>query len=152
MKPYVIIFIILVCFLCPGWVFIFYPIAQIPTLTGPYGVGQTKYHWIDQSRQELKEQNPQHPHRALMVNVFHPTDKKISRAQTPYDPSAIQSAQKYFADCSKLPEIFFNSIKTIKTYAQPQAPLKQHASAFPVIIFSHGGNGPIVQSYTWMLE
>lgn len=152
MNKRLIFFILSVSLLAGVLFFIFYPIAQFPTPTGHYGVGYTTYHWTDQSRQELNAQDPQHPNREIMVHVFFPAEKNMAAAPVAYDSDAAKSAMKYFAHCSKLPEWLFSSIKLIKTHVQPNAPLAQNSTPFPVVIFSHGSDGPIVQSYTWMLE
>jgi len=151
--------------------FVFYPISSFPSPKGPYGVGQNSYHWIDSSRKELNAQDPQHPNREMMVHVYYPsslrydetgpsslrydatspTEKNEAAASVAYDADAAKSAMEYLAMCSHTPEWLFSSIKNIKTHAQLGIPLAQSTTPFPVIIFSHGG-GPIVQSYTRMLE
>lgn len=142
--------------------FVFYPISNFPEPRGQFGVGQRSYHWIDASRKELNAQDPEHPNREIMAYVFYPsslrydatgsTEKNESATPVAYDHDATKSAMGYFAHCSKLPAWLFGSLKSIKTHAQPNASLAQSPTPFPVVIFSHGGSGPIVQSYTWMLE
>jgi dienelactone hydrolase len=151
MKKILIISLLLVglgvaCF------FLFYPIAQFPAPSGSYGVGLKTYHWVNQSPQERNTQDQQHAYRELMVNIFLPNKKNDSAYPSTYDPDAAKSAMNYFAHCSKLPAWLFGSIKLIKTHAQTDALMANSPIPFPVIIFCHGGNGPIVQSYTWMLE
>ncbi len=152
MNKRLIIFTISATLLASILFFILYPIAQFPTPSGRYGVGYTTYNWIDQSRQELNAKDPQHHYRELMVHIFYPTEKNDKAAPVAYDPDAAKSAMEYFAHCSKLPAWLFRSVKSIKTHMQPDAPLAKSATSFPVVIFSHGANGPVVQSYTWMLE
>jgi len=132
--------------------FIFYPIAQFPRPNGCYGVGCKNYHWVDQSCQELNTHNTKHPYRELMVHVFYPTEKNNFVTPVAYDSDAAKSAIKYFAHCSKFPEFVFSSVKFIKTHVQPGAQFAKSETRFPVVIFSHGSDGPIVQSYTWILE
>lgn len=151
MSKYLIFFTLLASLLAGILFFLLYPLAQFPLPSGPYGVGLKTYHWVDQSRQELYEQDPQHPYRELMGHVFYPTEKLLQKPTLAYDPDAAKSAMEYFAYCSKLPAWLFSSMKLLKTHIQPGAPLVQN-STLPVVIFSHGANGPIVQSYTWMLE
>jgi dienelactone hydrolase len=131
---------------------IFLPIAEFPEPTGHYGVGYTTYHWVDTTRQELNAQDPIHPNRELMIHVFFPTEKKNNATPINYDPDAAKSAIEYLAMCSKLPAWLFGNIKLIKTHMQTNAPLAQNTTPFPVVIFSHGAGGPMVQSYTWILE
>lgn len=151
-KKITIIFGLLAVMLGGTCFFLFYPIAQFSAPTGSRGVGLKTYHWIDQSRQETNAQAPQHPYREMMVHIFYPTEKHSKTTLAAYDPDAAKSALNYFAHCSKLPTWLFSSIKLLKTHVQANALMANNAMPFPVIIFSHGGNGPIVQSYTWMLE
>jgi len=141
---------------------IFVPIAQFPEPTGRYGVGQTSHHWVDTTRKELNAQDPEHPNRELMVHVFYPstlrydetrpTEKNTTATPASYNHDAAKSAIEYVSMCSKLPQWLFSNIKSIKTHIQTNAPLAQSSTLFPVVIFSHGAGGPMVQSYTWMLE
>jgi dienelactone hydrolase len=148
-----LIFFILSAGLLAGMLFfMFYPIAQFPTPSGRYGVGYATYHWVDQMRHELNAQDPQHPYRELMVHVFYPTEKNVAAKLVAYDQDAAKSTMEYFAMCSKLPKWFFSSLKLIKTQVQPGAPSVKSATPLPVVIFSPGAGGPMVQSYTWMLE
>jgi dienelactone hydrolase len=128
------------------------PTFYFPKPAGIYAVGRKTYHWIDSSRKELNAQDPQHPHREIMAYIFYPTKKQSVESFMVYDPDAAKSAMDYLSHASKLPNFLFNNIQFIKTHAQADAPLASSAAPFPVIIFSHGNGGPIVQSYTWMLE
>ena len=152
MSKKLIFFTLGSCLLAGILFFLFYPFAKFPAPTGQYDVGYTTYHWVDQSRQELNTQDPQHPYRELMVHVFYPTEKNDKAVPVAYDPDAAKSAMEYFAHCSKLPAWLFGSLKFIKTHGNPVRHLPKSTTSFPVVIFSHGANGPIVQSYTWMLE
>jgi len=152
MNKLFLFFIISVGFLASILFFLFYPIAQFPKPTGPYGVGCRQCNWIDTTRQELNSQDPNHLYREIMVHIFYPTEKNEKSEPVAYDLDAAKSAMEYFAHCSKLPTWIFRSLKSIKTHVQPGAPLVKSTTLFPVVIFSHGANGPIVQSYTWMLE
>ncbi len=140
-----------VCLLIATWFFVFYPISNFPRPKGPYGVGQIKYHWVDVSRKELNAQDKEHPYREIMAYVFYPTNKNESESPIAFDADAAKVTTEFLAQLCNLPEWLFSSIKSIKTYAHPNAQIIQSDTKLPVIIFSHGG-GPMIQSYTYMLE
>lgn len=152
MNKLFLFFVLSAGFLASIFFFLFYPIAQFPQPTGQHGVGTAQYHWIDTTRQELNSQDSNHPHRKLMVHVYYPTEKDMSASPVAYGADAAKSTKDYFAHCSKLPSWLFSGLKLLKVHAQPGAPLAKNAKLFPVVIFSHGAGGPIVQSYTYMLE
>lgn len=155
-----LIYILIPSFLIAAAVFVaFYPISNFPQPKGPYGVGQIKYHWVDNSRNDLNSQDTAHPNRELMAYVYYPsslrydgtgTTNKID-AKISYNSDAIESSIEFLSNSSKFPRFVFNGIKYIKTYSQPNVPIARTSVPFPVIIFSHGG-GVMVQQYTYMLE
>ena len=162
MTKRLIIFMLLAGLFSGCLFFVFYPVLQIPEPTGPYGVGQRKYHWVDFSRKELNVSDLQHPNREIMAYVFYPsslhcdgtgpTEKNEAAALVAFDYDAADSAMEYLSSCSWLPKFLFSSLKFIKTHSIANALLAPSSTPFPVIIFSHGAGGPMVQSYTRFLE
>jgi dienelactone hydrolase len=131
-------------------VFFIVPVANFPTPTGAYGVGQIQYHWVDHSRKEINAQDSAHPYREIMVYVYYPTQKTkefFYRSDSEIIDNSIQSLAKL----TSLPSWLFGSMKFIKTYAQQNAQIAKNSAGFPVIIFSPGG-ALIVQDYSWLLE
>jgi len=140
--------------------FVFFPIAQFPAPTGPYGVGQVQYHWIDSTRLEpnLSQEGTitgqpwfeSHPrYREPMTYIFYPTEKNTIRSS--YDTDAIESSKTIYSKISGFPAWMFSGLNFIKTNIQWNAPIEQSAKKYPVVIFSHGF-GPMCQHYTWYLE
>lgn len=144
-----LIFIAIFAILIPF--FLFYPIAKFPAASGPYGVGQKQFHWVDTARKELNAQDPQHPNREIMAYVFYPTEKNDAAKTTPYDQDAMESSIEYLSSVGKLPTWLFSGLKSFKIHAQPNETLAKTLQPFPVVIFSHGG-GPMVQQYSCLLE
>jgi|SaaInlLV_10m_DNA_2_1039722.scaffolds.fasta_scaffold00403_5 hypothetical protein len=131
--------------------FLFVPISQFPKPKGPYGVGQTQHHWIDESRKELNTDDPKHPYREMMVSIFYPTEKTKNAKRIFYDKDAAKNFVQHLGRMSKLPAWLFRGIHFIKTSAQWNVPIAKSETPFPVIFFSHGF-APKVRNSTWSLE
>ncbi len=138
MSKRLIYFILSAILLVGALFFMFYPIAQFPSPTGPYGVGCATYHWVDQSRQELNMQDPQHPHRELMAYCFYPTNKH--NHQTRYNKDQATGYKQVLSYKTGLPAWLFCGLDFLKVNEQPYAPalLVVEGKKLPVIIVSHG--------------
>jgi len=132
-----------------AWFFLFYPINQFPKPLGPYGVGTTQYHWIDEKRQEPNAFDVQHPNRELMVYIFYPTYKHDY--QEPYNQDQVVGYKVVLSYASKLPTWMFSGLDFLKVHEYPNAPLAATNKKLPVIIVSHGW-GALVHGWTWFCE
>jgi len=106
-----------------------------PKPTGQYAVGIKKYHWIDKSRKETLSDDPAHPNRELMVNIWYPAQGKLpEKLSTPYAPYLVD----YFKKNHNLN--LFSSLfhRRVYTYAQPESSNASEMQRYPIIIFSHG--------------
>jgi predicted esterase len=126
-------------------------LPQIPSPTGPYGIGRIGYHWTDASRPD--DYDPK-IRRELMVYFWYPTAKSDG-AKGQYFPGAAQM--------DALPEIhkimsgeFGNAWAQIlsgeiSSHAIEHAPIAKSGVPFPVITFSHGLGSSGFQ-YTVLIE
>lgn len=106
-----------------------------PKPTGRYSVGVKTYHWVDTSRKETLANDPIHPNRELMVNVWYPAkNKSPEKPTTPYAPYIVDFCKKN----QKIVWLLAGLSRPIYSYAQPKALLAQDEPRYPVIIFSHG--------------
>ncbi len=114
----------------------FQPPFYFPKPTGRYAVGIKTYHWVDTSRREILNDDPAHPNRELMVNVWYPAQGQLTgKPTTPYAPYL----GNYFQQKQSL--IWRKLSRPRYSYSKPNATLTTDRAQFPVILFSHGYGG-----------
>ena len=126
-------------------------VAQIPTPTGPYGIGRIGYQWTDTSRPD--DYDPK-AHRELMVYFWYPAAKSAG-AKGEYYPGAAQME----ADPKVQPRMHRSYGSSwqpilsgaISSHAVEHAPLAKSNARFPVVTFSHG-MGSTQFEYTVVIE
>ena len=114
------------------------PPFYFPRPTGQYAIGIKAYHWIDTKRKEPLHDDPAHPYRELMVNIWYPAQGELpEKPKTPY--------AQYLADYYRKRQIFVWLLsgfsRPIYSYAQPNARLTADTKQFPCTIFSHNYQG-----------
>jgi predicted dienelactone hydrolase len=126
-------------------------VPQIPSPSGPFGIGRIGFHWIDTSRPD--DYDPKR-NRELMVYFWYPTAKSAG-AKGQYLP--------YAAQMDAVPEIHelmsreFGNIwasivsSDISSHAVDHAPIANGRAPFPVVTFSHG-LGSTGFHYTVLIE
>ncbi|MBN1679020.1 MAG: hypothetical protein JW966_01925 [Anaerolineae bacterium] len=113
----------------------------LPTPTGPYQVGTTSYHWVDEARPEIFTKDPD-DRRELLVRVWYPAEVDVNATPEPYGPhpdvilsfpmtSITLSADIKFALSAE--ELVFTP-----THSYRDAPVAGAAASYPVLVFSHG--------------
>ncbi len=147
MKKLIYVFIVIIVIAIP--LFLFYPVSKFPSPTGPYGVGQKSYHWVDANRKELNAKDPKNTNREIMTYVYYPTQK--NKTSTLYNPKVIKNTINFFNKTTGLPMWLFSGLYFVKTNLEKNAEIAKTKPKFPVIIFSHGG-GPMIEQYTWLLQ
>lgn len=126
-------------------------IPQIPSPSGPFGIGRMGFDWTDTSRSDDFDLNR---HRELMVYVWYPTAKS-PEAMGRYLPGAARMDAK--PEIQKLMSDEFGDAWTaivsgeISSHAIDHAPIANSRRPFPVVIFSHGIGGTGFE-YTMLLE
>ena len=121
--------------------------VQLPELTGPYQVGQAIYHLIDDSRPELRTDDPDDV-RELMLYVYYPAEPPTGAEPVPYVDAAMREG---FAASGMADDAFFAVIDPVRPHAFADVPLSQAETSYPVLLFMPGGVG-MPYNYTALLE
>jgi dienelactone hydrolase len=127
---------------------------ELPSPSGPFGIGRIAYGWTDVSRPDAHSADPQ-AHRDLMVYLWYPSPKKGLATKGEYLPGArqmdakpeVQSAMK--GDFETLWPLVVSG--SITSHAVNNAPVAMTSAPFPLVIFSHG-NGGTSFGYTSLIE
>ncbi len=115
------------------------PVFHFPKPTGPYAIGTTTYHWIDNSRPELFTASP-NDRRELMAQVWYPAVDEPSAPRAPYiqDADAVTPA---LARLIHFPRFFFSHFAYVRSNAVVSAPVAEGKSSYPVLVFLSGLGG-----------
>jgi len=127
----------------------FFPIFEQPKPPGPYTVGLTELHMIDQSRAETYTIDPSDK-RELMVQAWYPAEPVKEIGTSPYwrYPS-VRSTE--LAKGLGMPSFLFSHLGLIPTHSYWDAPASTAQADYPVLIFSHGfGQGWAAQNTSLM--
>ena len=131
---------------------------QLPTPTGPYGIGRIGYDWTDASRiDRLAPDSNTAPNtrRELMVYVWYPTDPTKGDVHGTYLPGAKQmdanpEVQHWMrGDYEDLWPLIVSG--AIHSHAVDGAPPAKMPRQFPVVLLSHGLGGSGF-GYTGLIE
>jgi len=126
-------------------------LPQIPSPSGPFGIGRIGFHWIDTSRPDKYDPKRQ---RDLMIYFWYPTSKSAG-AKGQYLPGAAQMDAQ--PEVHKLMSVEFGNIWApvvsgqISSHAIDNAPIASSGAPFPVVTFSHGLGGMGFE-YTVLIE
>jgi dienelactone hydrolase/predicted double-glycine peptidase len=119
-----------------GYLLWFQPQFNFPKPTGPYAVGTTEYHWIDNNRKEIYSNDPEHPSRELMVRIWYPAEGSLPEKPIRFELDMAENFKKndrliYLLGLSR----------PLNSYVVPEALLLNNSLSFPIIIFSPGAMG-----------
>ncbi|TFG31976.1 hypothetical protein EU528_04710 [Candidatus Thorarchaeota archaeon] len=126
------------------------PVFQLPTPSGEYAIGQVTFELTDTSRNETFTQNPD-DHRRILIKAWYPSDDFAGYAMAPY----VDSIDQFTTGIQQswgFPTIMTSHFALIRTHSYVNAPLSQAESSYPVLIFSHGYGGLIMQDTVLMEE
>lgn len=129
--------------------------VKLPVPTGPFAVGRVDYHWSDDARPEPLSKRPG-AHRELMLSVWYPAGRSVSRAPTAsylVDFKAIQSvvSERDIKELFRPADSAIRESGFPKTHAIENASMPASPTRYPVLVFSHG-LGLIRAVYTAELE
>jgi predicted dienelactone hydrolase len=112
-------------------------VASLPPPHGPYAIGTTTYHWVDEDRQEIFT-NKRSDWRELMAQIWYPARQFPDAPRVRYTEDSSIFAP--MADLLHLPVSTFAGLQDISTNAVREAPVAAENS-YPVLIFLHGRGG-----------
>ncbi|TQR40568.1 alpha/beta hydrolase family protein [Paenibacillus popilliae] len=115
------------------------PVSLLNKPTGPFMVGTTLYHWVDDQREELFTKDPD-DRRELMVQIYYPAGDKGEGNREPYIRNAHEIAKGLEGDLS-IPAFVLSHLNLVESNSFTEARLSDAESPYPVLIFSHGFNG-----------
>lgn len=111
----------------------------LPAPTGPYLVGTTSRHWIDEDRDETFTED-QGDKRELMVQLWYPADVQEGATPDPYLPNSdvalplLNEGLAAFGALNELTDEFAQS----PSHSFPDVPVSASQASYPVLIFSPG--------------
>jgi predicted dienelactone hydrolase len=91
------------------------PVFRFPHPTGPYAIGTLTYHWVDASRSDILNADP-NARRELMVQVWYPADAHPASPYAPY----MQEAEAVTAAIARIhdkPRFLFGQFGYVTTNA-----------------------------------
>ena len=121
----------------------------LPAPTGAFAVGRTEFDWVDETRNETLQKEPQ-SRRELVVWVWYPaaiTQPPSPRAE--YLPGNWRKARE--RDQGVAARFFMQNLGSIETHATADARLAETPRSYPVVIFEPG-LGPVATDYTTLAE
>ncbi|TFG07108.1 hypothetical protein EU522_01040 [Candidatus Thorarchaeota archaeon] len=126
------------------------PVFVLPEPTGSYEVGTTTFALTDMSRNETFTQSTD-DYRRILVQSWYPAGDISGHATAPYiyNPTTftrgIESSWGF-------PSLIVSHFALVKTHSYQDAPLSPAESSYPVLLFSHGYGGLIMQNTVLMEE
>ena len=122
----------------------------LPPLPGPYGVGVTTLHLIDESRPELFTPDDPDDLREMMVQLWYPIDYDILTPRVDYMDAPTFA---WLKDRSPVPLITIPDAAYlfVRPHGRFNVTLANDEPHYPILIFSPGYNG-VYQIYTSLIE
>jgi len=114
-----------------------FPVFSFEKPTGPYAVGTTVYHWVDEQRRESYSENPA-DRRELMVQMWYPAAEGGGEEKSPYLQNASKMTAALSSQMADLPAFTLSHLGLVQTHALLEAKLSDSEKRYPVLIFSHG--------------
>lgn len=115
------------------------PITALPAPGGPYAVGTTIYHFVDEGRDEIYSPAPDDK-REIMVQIWYPAEAVPGAEPMPLIQDPARFATNV-APLVRLPAFMLAHLDLVQSHAIADAPLLEQAAPFPVVIHSHGWTG-----------
>ena len=130
-----------------GWLYTRTQSSQpitLPLFGGSFGVGRTRFDWLDDSR--LERLGGKDEKRELAVFVWYPADPAAQAGSATYLPGAWATAHD-----TGFWSFLVQNPASVRVHAVEDAPLSQSQTSYPVLIFQPG-LGPNALDYTVLAE
>jgi hypothetical protein len=127
-----------------------FPAFHLPAPSGEYAIGTVTFELTDDSRNETFTTDPD-DHRRILIKAWYPSDSVAGHRMAPYVDAPAQfgvGVEQSFG----FPALVVSHIPLTKTHSYVNAPLSTAEASFPVLIFSHGYGGLIMQDTVLMEE
>lgn len=127
-----------------------FPVFTLPKPSGPHAVGTTSLFFVDSHREEVYTENPEDK-REILAKVWYPA---VIAENAPLD-SYWTKAKSYSLHLSRylgLPDFMFDHVELIKSNSYLQQKASEKMSAYPVLIFSYGYGGGLLEQNTIQME
>ncbi|BFH64426.1 alpha/beta hydrolase family protein [Paenibacillus azoreducens] len=115
------------------------PVSLFQKPNGPFTVGTTLYHWVDDRREEPFAKDPK-DRRELMVQIYYPAGDQGEGDREPYLRNTHEVAKGLEGDLS-IPAFTLSHLGLVQTNAFTDARMSDTEKQYPVLLFSHGLNG-----------
>ncbi|MFW9933865.1 MAG: alpha/beta hydrolase family protein [Candidatus Thorarchaeota archaeon] len=127
-----------------------FPVFTLPNPTGVYTVGTATFELTDDGREEVFTALSG-DHRRILVQAWYPADAVTDLDPVPYieNPQLFGMGIEYSFG---FPSFMVSHLPLIKTHSYRGVPLSTQATNYPVVLFSHGYGGLIMQNTILMEE
>ncbi|MBT3663555.1 MAG: hypothetical protein HN999_06570 [Candidatus Marinimicrobia bacterium] len=115
------------------------PVIKMPKLTGPFTVGTSNYHWVDQDRLEWFTENP-NDNRQMMVQIWYPGEK-IKKAKRSSYLDRLDIRAETIGVAGNFPGVLVSHLALTKTNSFMNLKPNPISAPYPIIIVSHGITG-----------
>ena len=120
------------------------PVPKLPEPSGPYAIGTTTYHLVDEDRLEIFGDNPGGD-REMMLQVWYPAEPGTSEEFAPWFDQ-LDVAASVISDRLGFPSFFLTHLELVNTHALTGALPHNDVEAYPLLLFSHGFSGLRMQN------
>ncbi len=126
------------------------PVFTLPDPTGSYNVGTVTFDLTDTNRNETFTENPD-DHRRILIQAWYPADDVSGYSAAPY----VYDQQSFGIGIQQsfgFPSLIVSHVSLVTTHSYEGAPVSQDETSFPVLLFSHGYGGFVMQNTVLMEE
>ncbi len=127
-----------------------FPAFSLPTPSGEYAIGTLTFELTDNSRNETFTEPP-NDHRRILIKAWYPADTITGYRMAPYIDAPSQfgtGIERSFG----FPTFIVSHFQLTKTHSYLNVPLSQAEISYPLLVFSHGYGGLIMQDTVLMEE
>lgn len=113
---------------------ILFPVVHLPQPTGPYSVGTTYIHFVDENRPEMLTDDPD-DHREFTARIWYPAESTAQAQPMPYKENIPPIG---VIDSVGPPNFVFDYLDVVRTNSYLDVPISNDQPSYPVIVFSPG--------------